>query len=159
MTTDIHTWRSLICQDLIKAGLTNSKDIVAQASNIEVYVFGDAKTAEAKPEIKNAEVKTSNPAKTQTVKETKAEKVEEVEEVQETKSETAPVEEPKDEVVEETTKSEITEKEVKDTCLAVAKKDRAALLKILSGIGVTTVATIPTDKYAAVIEACEKALA
>lgn len=107
MTTDIHTWRSLICQDLIKAGLTNSKDIVAQASNIEVYVFGDTKTAEAKPEIKNAEVKTSNPAKTQTVKETKAEKVEEV---QETKSETAPVEEPKDEVVEETTKSEITEK-------------------------------------------------
>ncbi|EOE5356685.1 hypothetical protein ACKGF2_003548, partial [Acinetobacter baumannii] len=100
MTTDIHTWRSLICQDLIKAGLTNSKDIVAQASNIEVYVFGDTKTAEAKPEIKNAEVKTSNPAKTQTVKETKAEKVEEV---QETKSETAPVEEPKDEVVEETT--------------------------------------------------------
>ncbi|MFH6884907.1 hypothetical protein ACHRBH_18870, partial [Acinetobacter baumannii] len=76
MTTDIHTWRSLICQDLIKAGLTNSKDIVAQASNIEVYVFGDTKTAEAKPEIKNAEVKTSNPAKTQTVKETKAEKVE-----------------------------------------------------------------------------------
>ncbi|MFA3645115.1 hypothetical protein KWD77_16555 [Acinetobacter baumannii] len=156
MTTDIHTWRSLICQDLIKAGLTNSKDIVAQASNIEVYVFGDTKTAEAKPEIKNAEVKTSNPAKTQTVKETKAEKVEEV---QETKSETAPVEEPKDEVVEETTKSEITEKEVKDACLAVAKKDRAALLKILSGIGVTTVATIPTDKYADVIAACEKALA
>ncbi|KCY50458.1 hypothetical protein J715_0924 [Acinetobacter baumannii 1571545] len=156
MTTDIHTWRSLICQDLIKAGLTNSKDIVAQASNIEVYVFGDTKTAEAKPEIKNAEVKTSNPAKTQTVKETKAEKVEEV---QETKSETAPVEEPKDEVVEETTKSEITEKEVKDACLAVAKKDRAALLKILSNVGVTTVATIPTDKYAEVIAACESALA
>lgn len=154
MTTDIHTWRSLICQDLIKAGLTNSKDIVAQASNIEVYVFGDTKTAEAKPEIKNAEVKTSNPVKTQTVKEPKAEKVEEVKPV-----ETAPVKEPKDEVAEETTKSEITEKEVKDTCLAVAKKDRAALLKILSDIGVTTVATIPTDKYAAVIEACEKALA
>lgn len=153
MTTDIHTWRSLICQDLIKAGLTNSKDIVAQASNIEVYVFGDTKTAEAKPEIKNAEAKTSDPAKTQKAK------TEKVEEVQETKSETAPVEEPKDEVVEETTKSEITEKEVKDACLAVAKKDRAALLKILSGIGVTTVATIPTDKYAAVIEACEKALA
>ena len=43
MTTDIHTWRSLICQDLIKAGLTNSKDIVAEASNIEVYVFGETK--------------------------------------------------------------------------------------------------------------------
>ncbi|EMC5285015.1 hypothetical protein ACWY7H_000195 [Acinetobacter baumannii] len=156
MTTDIHTWRSLICQDLIKAGLTNSKDIVAHASNIEVYVFGDTKTAEAKPEIKNAEVKTSNPAKTQTVKETKAEKVEEV---QETKSETAPVEEPKDEVVEETTKSEITEKEVKDACLAVAKKDRAALLAILSAVGASTVATIPADKYAEVIAACESALA
>ncbi len=156
MTTDIHTWRSLICQDLIKAGLTNSKDIVAQASNIEVYVFGDTKTAEAKPEIKNAEVKTSNPVKTQTVKETKAEKVEEV---QETKSETAPVEEPKDEVAEETTKSEITEKDVKDACLAVAKKDRAALLKILSDVGASTVATIPADKYADVIAACEQALA
>ncbi len=154
MTTDIHTWRSLICQDLIKAGLTNSKDIVAQASNIEVYVFGDTKTAEAKPEIKNAEVKTSNPAKTQTVKETKAEKVEELKPV-----ETAPVEEPKDEVVEETTKSEITEKEVKDACLAVAKKDRAALLAILSAVGASTVATIPADKYAEVIAACESALA
>ncbi|HAV3704585.1 TPA: hypothetical protein JIE85_003394 [Acinetobacter baumannii] len=150
MTTDIHTWRSLICQDLIKAGLTNSKDIVAQASNIEVYVFGETKTAE----IKNAEVKTSSPAKTQTVKETKAEKVEEVKPV-----ETAPVEEPKDEVVEETTKSEITEKEVKDACLAVAKKDRAALLAILSAVGVSTVATIPADKYAEVIAACESALA
>ncbi|EKP31548.1 hypothetical protein [Acinetobacter baumannii] len=156
MTTDIHTWRSLICQDLIKAGLTNSKDIVAQASNIEVYVFGDTKTAEAKPEIKNAEVKTSNPVKTQTVKETKAEKVEEV---QETKSETAPVEEPKDEVVEETTKSEITKKEVKDACLEVVKEDRAALEKILSDVGASTVATIPADKYADVIAACEKALA
>ena len=71
MTTDIHTWRSLICQDLIKAGLTNSKDIVAQASNIEVYVFGDTKTAEAKPEIKNAEVKTSNPAKLKRLKKPK----------------------------------------------------------------------------------------
>ncbi|HAV5332061.1 hypothetical protein [Acinetobacter baumannii] len=154
MTTDIHTWRSLICQDLIKAGLTNSKDIVAQASNIEVYVFGDTKTAEAKPEIKNAEVKTSNPAKTQTVKETKAEKVEELKPV-----ETAPVEEPKDEVVEETTKSEITKKEVKDACLEVVKEDRAALEKILSDVGALTVATIPADKYADVIAACEKALA
>ncbi|UKM17108.1 hypothetical protein [Acinetobacter phage 4316] len=150
MTTDIHTWRSLICQDLIKAGLTNSKDIVAEASNIEVYVFGETKTAE----IKNAEVKTSNPAKTQTVKETKAEKVEEVKPI-----ETALVEEPKDEVVEETTKSEITEKEVKDACLAVAKKDRAALLAILSAVGASTVATIPADKYAEVIAACESALA
>ncbi|HFF4574472.1 TPA: hypothetical protein ACGC5B_001771 [Acinetobacter baumannii] len=153
MTTDIHTWRSLICQDLIKAGLTNSKDIVAQASNIEVYVFGDTKTAEAKPEIKNAEAKTSDPAKTQKAK------TEKVEEVKETKTETAPVEEPKDEVVEETTKSEITEKEVKDACLAVAKKDRAALLAILSAVGVSTVATIPADKYAEVIAACESALA
>ncbi|HCV3101327.1 TPA: hypothetical protein OV718_001625 [Acinetobacter baumannii] len=156
MTTDIHTWRSLICQDLIKAGLTNSKDIVAQASNIEVYVFGDTKTAEAKPEIKNAEAKTSNPAKTQTAKETKAEKVEEV---QETKSETAPVEEPKDEVVEETTKSEITEKEVKDACLVVAKKDRSKLLKILESVGATSVPSIKEEDYAAVIDACEKALA
>ncbi len=154
MTTDIHTWRSLICQDLIKAGLTNSKDIVAEASNIEVYVFGETKTAEAKPEIKNAGVKTSNPAKTQTVKETKAEKVEEVKPV-----EIATVEEPKDEVVEETTTSEITEKEVKDACLAVAKKDRAALLAILSAVGASTVATIPADKYAEVIAACESALA
>ena len=56
MTTDIHTWRSLICQDLIKAGLTNSKDIV-EASNIEVYVFGETKTAEAKPEIKTQKLK------------------------------------------------------------------------------------------------------
>ncbi len=157
MTTDIHTWRSLICQDLIKAGLTNSKDIVAQASNIEVYVFGDTKTAEAKPEIKNAEVKTSNPAKTQTVKETKAEKVEAEQKIAEAKAEA--VEEPKDEVVEETTKSEITEKEVKDACLAVAKKDRAALLAILSAVGASTVATIPADKYAEVIAACESALA
>ncbi|OLV80652.1 hypothetical protein BS580_01440, partial [Acinetobacter baumannii] len=111
---------------------------------------------EAKPEIKNAEVKTSNPAKTQTVKETKAEKVEEV---QETKSETAPVEEPKDEVVEETTKSEITEKEVKDACLAVAKKDRSKLLKILESVGATSVPSIKEEDYAAVIDACEKALA
>ncbi len=152
MTTDIHAWRSEICAQLIRTGKTDIEDVIKDATRLETYVFGETKTAE----IKNAEVKTSNPAKTQTVKETKAEKVEEV---QETKSETAPVEEPKDEVVEETTKSEITEKEVKDTCLAVAKKDRAALLKILSDIGVTTVATIPTDKYAAVIEACEKALA
>ncbi|MFX5157650.1 hypothetical protein ABTC76_19775, partial [Acinetobacter baumannii] len=107
-------------------------------------------------EIKNAEAKTSTPAKTQPVKEAKAEKVEEV---KETKAETTPVEEPKDEVVEETTKSEITEKEVKDACLAVAKKDRAALLAILSAVGASTVATIPADKYAEVIEACESALA
>ncbi|HHM2325308.1 TPA: hypothetical protein ACRIP7_001953 [Acinetobacter baumannii] len=153
MTTDIQQWRSAICEQLIKAGLTDSKNIVSEASNIETYVFGESKTAEAKPEIKNAEVKTSKAVKTETVK------AEPVEEVQETKSETTTVEEPKAEVVEETTKSEITEKEVKDACLAVAKKDRAALLKILSDIGVTTVATIPTDKYAAVIEACEKALA
>ena len=68
MTTDIHTWRSLICQDLIKAGLTNSKDIVAEASNIEVYVFGETKTAEAKPEIKNAEAKTSKTTKAKQLK-------------------------------------------------------------------------------------------
>lgn len=152
MTTDIHAWRSEICAQLIRTGKTDIEDVIKDATRLETYVFGETKTAE----IKNAEVKTSNPAKTQTVKETKAEKVEEV---QETKSETAPVEEPKDEVVEETTKSEITEKEVKDACLAVAKKDRAALLKILSDIGVTTVATIPTDKYAEVIAACESALA
>ncbi|OTT28815.1 hypothetical protein [Acinetobacter baumannii] len=152
MTTDIHAWRSEICAQLIRTGKTDIEDVIKDATRLETYVFGETKTAE----IKNAEVKTSNPAKTQTVKETKPEKVEEV---QETKSETTPVEEPKDEVVEQTTKSEITEKEVKDACLAVAKKDRAALLKILSDIGVTTVATIPTDKYAAVIEACEKALA
>lgn len=152
MTTDIHAWRSEICAQLIRTGKTDIEDVIKDATRLETYVFGSTKTAD----IKNAEVKTSNPAKTQTVKETKAEKVEEV---QETKSETTPVEEPKDEVVEETTKSEITEKEVKDACLEVAKKDRAALLKILSDIGVTTVATIPTDKYAAVIEACEKALA
>lgn len=150
MTTDIHAWRSEICAQLIRTGKTDIEDVIKDATRLETYVFGSTKTAD----IKNAEVKTSNPAKTQTVKETKAEKVEELKPV-----ETAPVEEPKDEVVEETTKSEITEKEVKDACLAVAKKDRAALLKILSNVGVTTVATIPTDKYAAVIEACEKALA
>ncbi|MBV6766709.1 hypothetical protein [Acinetobacter baumannii] len=150
MTTDIHAWRSEICTQLIRTGKTDIEDVIKDATRLETYVFGETKTAE----IKNAEVKTSNPAKTQTDKETKAEKVEELKPV-----ETAPVEEPKNEVVEETTKSEITEKEVKDACLAVAKKDRAALLKILSDIGVTTVATIPTDKYAAVIEACEKALA
>ncbi len=153
MTTDIHTWRSLICQDLIKAGLTNSKDIVAEATNIEVYVFGETKTAEVKPEIKNAEGKTSDPAKTQKAK------TEKVEEVKETKTETAPVEEPKAEVVEETTKSEITEKEVKDACLAVAKVNRLSLLEILGDVGASTVATIPADKYADVIAACEKALA
>lgn len=152
MTTDIHAWRSEICAQLIRTGKTDIEDVIKDASRLETYVFGETKTAD----IKNAEVKTSNPAKTQTVKETKAEKVEEV---QETKSETAPVEEPKDEVVEETTKSEITEKEVKDACLAVAKKDRAALLAILSAVGASTVATIPADKYAEVIAACESALA
>ncbi|WP_422498100.1 hypothetical protein [Acinetobacter sp. JADD-412] len=152
MTTDIQAWRSEICAQLIRTGKTDIEDVIKDATRLETYVFGETKTAE----IKNAEVKTSNPAKTQTVKETKAEKVEEV---QETKSETAPVEEPKDEVVEETTKSEITEKEVKDACLAVAKKDRAALLAILSAVGASTVATIPADKYAEVIAACESALA
>ncbi|EXG34866.1 hypothetical protein J717_2137 [Acinetobacter baumannii 121738] len=157
MTTDIHTWRSLICQDLIKAGLTNSNDIVTQASNIEVYVFGDTKTAEAKPEIKNTEIKTSSPAKNQAAKDADAAAVEAEQKIAEAKAEA--VEEPKDEVVEETTKSEITEKEVKDACLAVAKKDRAALLAILSAVGASTVATIPADKYAEVIAACESALA
>ncbi|EMX3970375.1 hypothetical protein I8P62_04985 [Acinetobacter baumannii] len=152
MTTDIHTWRSEICAQLIRTGKTDIEDVIKDATRLETYVFGETNTAE----IKNAEAKTSTPAKTQPVKEAKAEKVEEV---KETKAETTPVEEAKDEVVGETTKSEITEKEVKDACLAVAKKDRAALLKILSNVGVTTVATIPTDKYAAVIEACEKALA
>ncbi|WP_151859447.1 hypothetical protein [Acinetobacter nosocomialis] len=150
MTTDIHAWRSEICAQLIRTGKTDIEDVIKDATRLETYVFGETKTAE----IKNAEVKTSNPAKTQTVKETKAEKVEEVKPV-----ETAPVEEPKDEVVEETTKSEITEKEVKDACLAVAKKDRAALLAILSDVGASTVATIPADKYAEVIAACESALA
>lgn len=120
MTTDIHTWRSLICQDLIKAGLTNSKDIVAQASNIEVYVFGETKTAEAKPEIKNAEAKTSKSTKSQAAKDADVAAVEAEQKIAEAIAET--VEEPKAEVVEETTKSEITEKEVKDACLAVAKK-------------------------------------
>ncbi|HFF4919608.1 TPA: hypothetical protein ACGDLG_000861, partial [Acinetobacter baumannii] len=133
MTTDIHTWRSLICQDLIKAGLTNSKDIVAQASNIEVYVFGETKTAEAKPEIKNAEAKTSKSTKSQAAKDADVAAVEAEQKIAEAIAET--VEEPKAEVVEETTKSEITEKEVKDACLAVAKKDRAALLKILNDVG------------------------
>ncbi|HFX6518387.1 TPA: hypothetical protein ACIFEI_002064 [Acinetobacter nosocomialis] len=150
MTTDIHAWRSEICAQLIRTGKTDIEDVIKDASRLETYVFGETKTAE----IKNAEVKTSNPAKTQTVKETKAEKVEEVKPV-----ETATVEEPKDEVVEETTTSEITEKEVKDACLAVAKKDRAALLAILSAVGASTVATIPADKYAEVIAACESALA
>lgn len=150
MTTDIHEWRSEICAQLIRTGKTDIEDVIKDASRLETYVFGETKTAE----IKNAEVKTSNPAKTQTVKETKAEKVEEVKPV-----ETATVEEPKDEVVEETTTSEITEKEVKDACLAVAKKDRAALLAILSAVGASTVATIPADKYAEVIAACESALA
>ena len=101
MTTDIHAWRSEICAQLIRTGKTDIEDVIKDATRLETYVFGSTKTAD----IKNAEVKTSNPAKTQTVKETKAEKVEELKPV-----ETAPVEEPKDEVVEETTKSEITEK-------------------------------------------------
>ncbi|MCE6342384.1 hypothetical protein KR654_19445, partial [Acinetobacter baumannii] len=103
MTTDIHTWRSLICQDLIKAGLTNSKDIVAQASNIEVYVFGETKTAEAKPEIKNAEAKTSKSTKSQAAKDADVAAVEAEQKIAEAIAET--VEEPKAEVVEETTKS------------------------------------------------------
>lgn len=157
MTTDIHTWRSLICQDLIKAGLTNSKDIVAQASNIEVYVFGETNAADAKPESKNAEAKTSKSTKSQAAKDADVAAVEAEQKIAEAIAET--VEEPKAEVVEETTKSEITEKEVKDACLAVAKKDRAALLKILNDVGASTVATIPADKYADVIAACEQALA
>ncbi|SSQ72069.1 hypothetical protein [Acinetobacter baumannii] len=149
MITDIHTWRSEICAQLIRTGKTDIEDVIKDATRLETYVFGSTKTAD----IKNAEAKTSDPAKTQKAK------TEKVEEVKETKTETAPVEEPKDEVVEETTKSEITEKEVKDACLAVAKKDRAALLAILSAVGVSTVATIPADKYAEVIAACESALA
>lgn len=157
MTTDIHTWRSLICQDLIKAGLTNSKDIVAEASNIEVYVFGETKTAEAKPEIKNAEAKTSKTTKSQAAKDADAAAVEAEQKIAEAKAEA--VEEPKAEVVEETVQSAITEKEVKDACLAVAKIDRSALLQILDDVGASTVATIPADKYADVIAACKKALA
>ncbi|OCZ48669.1 hypothetical protein BFR73_03445 [Acinetobacter pittii] len=157
MTTDIHTWRSLICQDLIKAGLTNSKDIVAEASNIEVYVFGETKTTDAKPEIKNAEAKTSKTTKSQAAKDVDAAAVEAEQKIAEAKAEA--VEEVKAEVVEETTKSEITEKEVKDACLAVAKIDRSALLQILGDVDASTVATIPADKYADVIAACEKALA
>lgn len=149
MTTDIQKWRSEVCQLLIHKGNANAETIVQEASRIESYVFGvETKTAE----IRNAGVNTYKTTKTQTVKEDT--KVEEPVE-----SETAPVEEPKAEVVEEKTVSEITEKEVKDACLAVAKKDRAALLKILGDIGASTVATIPADKYAAVIAACEKALA
>lgn len=144
-------WRSAICEQLIKAGLTDSKNIVSEASNIESYVFGESKTAEAKPEIKNAEVKTSKLVKTETVK---AEPVEEVK-----PTETAQVEEAIQTEAVDAATTAITEKEVKDTCLAVAKKDRAALLKILKDVGVTTVAAIPTDKYTAVIKACEKALA
>ena len=48
---------------------------------------------------------------------------------------------------------------MKDACLAVAKIDRSALLQILDDVGASTVATIPADKYADVIAACEKALA
>lgn len=150
MTTDIQAWRSEICAQLIRTGKNNIEDVIKDAKSLETYVFGETKTAV----IKNAEVKTSNPVKTQTVKESKAEKVEEVKPV-----ETAPVEEVKAEVVEETTKSEITEKEVKDACLAVAKVNRLSLLEILGNVGASTVATIPTDKYADVIAACEKALA
>lgn len=153
MTTDIHTWRSEICQQLIRSGQNDIETVIKDASRLEVYVFGETKTAEAKPEIKNAEGKTSDPAKTQKAK------TEKVEEVKETKAETAPVEEPKAEVVEETVQSAITEKEVKDACLAVAKIDRSALLQILGDVGASTVATIPADKYADVIAACEKALA
>lgn len=148
MTTDIQKWRSEICQQLIRSGQNDIETVIKDASRLETYVFGETKTAE----IKNAEVNTSKTTKTQTVKEDT--KVEEPVE-----SETAPVEEPKAEVVEEKTVSEITEKEVKDACLAVAKKDRAALLKILGDIGASTVANIPADKYAAVIAACEQALA
>lgn len=153
MTTDIHTWRSEICQQLIRSGQNDIETVIKDASRLEVYVFGETNAAEAKPESKNAEVKTSDPAKTQKAK------TEKIEEVKETKGETAPVEEPKAEVVEETVQSAITEKEVKDACLAVAKIDRSALLQILGDVGASTVATIPADKYADVIAACEKALA
>lgn len=153
MTTDIHTWRSEICQQLIRSGQNDIETVIKDASRLEVYVFGETNAADAKPEIKNAEGKTSDPAKTQKAK------TEKVEEVKETKAETAPVEEPKAEVVEETVQSAITEKEVKDACLAVAKIDRSALLEILGDVGASTVATIPADKYADVIAACEKALA
>ncbi|HAV6206240.1 TPA: hypothetical protein JI303_13135 [Acinetobacter baumannii] len=151
MTTDIQQWRSAICEQLIKAGLTDSKNIVSEASNIETYVFGETKTAEAKPEIKNAEVKTSKPVKTETVK---AEPVEEVK-----PTETAQVEEVIQTEAVDAATTAITEKEVKDACLAVAKKDRSKLLKILESVGAASVPSIKEEDYAAVIEACEKALA
>ncbi|MBU3084490.1 hypothetical protein [Acinetobacter seifertii] len=150
MTTDIQQWRSAICEQLIKAGLTDSKNIVSEASNIETYVFGESKTAEAKPEIKNTEVKTSKPVKTETVK---AEPVEEVKTTDPAQAE----EVTQTETAEATTA--ITEKEVKDACLAVAKKDRSKLLKILESVGAASVPTIKEEDYAAVIDACEKALA
>lgn len=153
MTTDIQTWRSEICQQLIRSGQNDIETVIKDATRLETYVFGQTKTAEAKPEIKDAEGKTSDPAKTQKAK------TEKVEEVKETKAETAPVEEPKAEVVGETAKSEITKKEVNDICLALAKKDRSALLKILADVEAATVASIQESKYADVVEACEKAIA
>lgn len=157
MTTDIQQWRSAICEQLIKAGLTDSKNIVSEASNIETYVFGESKTAEAKPEIKNAEVKTSNPVKTQAAKEAETAAVEAEQKIAEAEAD-AVEEVSQTENVEDTTTA-ITEKEVKDACLAVAKKDRSKLLKILESVGAASVPTIKEEDYAAVIDACEKALA
>jgi hypothetical protein len=151
MTTDIQQWRSAICEQLIKAGLTDSKNIVSEASNIEVYVFGEKASDASKPEIKNAEVKTSKPVKTETVK---AEPVEEVK-----PTETAQVEEVIQTETVDAATATITKKEVTDACMAVAKKDRSKLLKILEKVGAASVPTIKEEDYAAVIDACEKALA
>ncbi|MGU3313587.1 hypothetical protein [Acinetobacter sp. M5A5_2a] len=151
MTTDIQQWRSSICEQLIRSGKNDIEDIIKDASRLEVYVFGETKTAEAKPETKNAEVKTSKPAKTETVK---AEPVEEVK-----PTETAQVEEVTQTETVDAATTTITKKEVTDACMAVAKKDRSKLLKILEKVGAASVPTIKEEDYAAVIDACEKALA
>ncbi|EPG6933840.1 hypothetical protein NLV80_002714 [Acinetobacter baumannii] len=160
MTTDIHTWRSEICQQLIRSGQNDIETVIKDASRLEVYVFGETNAADAKAESKNAEVKTSKTTKSQAAKDADAAAVEAEQKIAEAIAETAEeLKAAKAEVVEETTKSEITKKEVNDICLALAKKDRSALLKILADVEAATVASIQESKYADVVEACEKAIA
>lgn len=130
MTTDIQQWRSAICEQLIKAGLTDSKNIVSEASNIEVYVFGEKASDASKPEIKKAEVKTSNPLKSQAAKDATAAAVDAEQKIAEAKTADVAEEVTQTESVEPPTTT-ITKKEVTDACMAVAKKDRSKLLKIL----------------------------
>lgn len=130
-----HEFRHAICSQLINAGMTDAKTIVANAQTLEDFIFSETKTAVSEMESAIETVKTQN----------------EMPPVKEEQTEQAVTKA----VVENPNNPQYSFDEVKDALMRVAKVDRDKLKSILEQVGVANVPAIQAEQYAQVMQLAE----